>query len=417
VSIAALRAVASRVLGPFAPTPMTTDDRGRSVEVVGGNEYPIVHREQDHAPPETAREDRAPETTPKERAAREHRQRLLNRWLIVLIVVFFLVQGVRGAWRWSGGISGAMGWPRWAGLAALLTGVAVGLWLVRRAEWFGREAWFARLPLLRRVLHGRCGACGHDLAGIAPGKDGCTVCAECGAAWNLAEWFEDFPGAVPPAEGDSYLQADRPSEAAVSGGRCGMCGYELAGFFPGGHGYTVCAKCGAPWNLAEVHEDESQFAATAESTPARRSDQILIIDARGTHRPLCVHAAPAEVDAHVRERTREFMGTAWRALIAAIVGVPVMIVVVSHAVFAPGAVHGAWPWVGVLAFIVGIGLVVHGVLGRQRARRCALRAITDELVSRGVCPVCGAPLAERPARFDGARPCHDCGAAWRFTPA
>lgn len=30
-----------------------------------------------------------------------------------------------------------------------------------------------------------CPACAYDLTGAAPAKDGCTVCPECGAAWQM----------------------------------------------------------------------------------------------------------------------------------------------------------------------------------------------------------------------------------------
>jgi hypothetical protein len=36
-----------------------------------------------------------------------------------------------------------------------------------------------------RVRVGRCGACGYELAGVAAEGDGCRVCAECGAAWRV----------------------------------------------------------------------------------------------------------------------------------------------------------------------------------------------------------------------------------------
>lgn len=35
------------------------------------------------------------------------------------------------------------------------------------------------------VANGRCGCCGYDLAKLPVAEDGCTVCPECGAAWQL----------------------------------------------------------------------------------------------------------------------------------------------------------------------------------------------------------------------------------------
>ncbi len=32
-----------------------------------------------------------------------------------------------------------------------------------------------------------CPACAHDLKGVPPRDDGCTVCPECGAAWRVKE--------------------------------------------------------------------------------------------------------------------------------------------------------------------------------------------------------------------------------------
>lgn len=43
--------------------------------------------------------------------------------------------------------------------------------------------WEAQLPSIPNV----CVACAYDLSGIEPESDGCTVCPECGAAWNLTQ--------------------------------------------------------------------------------------------------------------------------------------------------------------------------------------------------------------------------------------
>jgi len=86
--------------------------------------------------------------------------------------------------------------------------------LVRMATNSGRVSWFeivavvAGIGVLALILYGRlggmrsppadpgtasslllgarrCASCGYSLAGLEPQPDGCTVCAECGAAWRL----------------------------------------------------------------------------------------------------------------------------------------------------------------------------------------------------------------------------------------
>ena len=44
---------------------------------------------------------------------------------------------------------------------------------------------FVRWQCAWIVANGRCGSCGYDLAKLPVAEDGCTVCPECGAAWQL----------------------------------------------------------------------------------------------------------------------------------------------------------------------------------------------------------------------------------------
>lgn len=43
----------------------------------------------------------------------------------------------------------------------------------------------------------RCPSCDYDLEGARPALDGCTVCPECGAAWNMPA--KATPPALPPS--------------------------------------------------------------------------------------------------------------------------------------------------------------------------------------------------------------------------
>jgi len=63
--------------------------------------------------------------------------------------------------------------------AAVIGYATVGLWV-----------WLIGIPVLKRLsdrIHryeNRCLACGYELRGLSAEPDGCSVCPECGAAWN-----------------------------------------------------------------------------------------------------------------------------------------------------------------------------------------------------------------------------------------
>lgn len=54
--------------------------------------------------------------------------------------------------------------------------------LVSTRDWFQRETLVVKSLMLRQR---RCPACNYDLSGVEPEPDLCTVCPECGAAWQL----------------------------------------------------------------------------------------------------------------------------------------------------------------------------------------------------------------------------------------
>ena len=70
--------------------------------------------------------------------------------------------------------------PTWTGsvfalVSVPLTIVSMRLFKVIALRW--QSAWI--------VANGRCGSCGYDLAMLPDEDDGCTVCPECSAAWQL----------------------------------------------------------------------------------------------------------------------------------------------------------------------------------------------------------------------------------------
>ncbi len=63
------------------------------------------------------------------------------------------------------------------------------------------------------VRAGRCAGCAYSLEGLGPEPDGCTVCPECGAAWNRAERLAPPRTVVIPNQTTSHQSAAHQSAA------------------------------------------------------------------------------------------------------------------------------------------------------------------------------------------------------------
>lgn len=82
-------------------------------------------------------------------------------------------------------------WPLWL---MLLAAVPLGLIPPIVTIFVMRRTMGGRLA--RVYAHaGYCGSCGHDLAGILPEQDGCSVCPECGSAWRVGALNHEPVGA------------------------------------------------------------------------------------------------------------------------------------------------------------------------------------------------------------------------------
>lgn len=102
-------------------------------------------------------------------------------WLIALYVIAVGALPVVSSVVDKGSLSAAA----WVVLVVFWVGVPAVLWRIDQRRW-RREV---------RVLPGLapgCLACMYDLAGVPTADDGCTVCPECGAAWDLPGI--DLPG-------------------------------------------------------------------------------------------------------------------------------------------------------------------------------------------------------------------------------
>lgn len=353
------RALASRVLGRLTPARMTTDDRGRTVEVVTGSAegdgFPAVDDEGEPTPFAPRPDEPGDADPPPKRHSAWARVKGGGGCALALAaLIWWLALFVEMLWKLGTWLAGVFGWPAWAGLPLVIVTLAAGIWVIVLLNSFRRDPKASRAPLAWRVPHAHCGACGYNLAGMAPEADGCTVCAECGAAWNIAEWREDFPQPAPARQ-------EAPSDDARR------------------------------WSRTEY----------------------IINDARGGPQMLMARQSFEVARARVIDRATRDRGAVLRSWSGALVGGVMMCSAVLAAVLAPGPAHGAWVMVGLLGFIAGAIPLVRAPWSGKRARRRAAREIADEMVGRGVCPACESALAERPARFDGTRVCPACGAAWQ----
>ncbi len=108
-------------------------------------------------------------------------QRSSNLWpliMLVLIVVGVHVGAGVGAQR-----LGLTGKHEQIGVGFVRSGVTVGGMIAIAWLQWKMGAKHTRAELIYRR---RCASCGYSIDGFKPDEDGCTVCPECGAAWNLA---------------------------------------------------------------------------------------------------------------------------------------------------------------------------------------------------------------------------------------
>lgn len=93
--------------------------------------------------------------------------------LVLLAAVLILDSTPVGSWT---------SWPRTLAHSGVIVTFCF-LYILAIEPLIGRrEANFVRGVMLRRR---RCASCGYSIDGFKPDEDGCTVCPECGAAWNL----------------------------------------------------------------------------------------------------------------------------------------------------------------------------------------------------------------------------------------
>jgi hypothetical protein len=152
------------------------DDRGARIELFGTLD--------EFNPPITRAENRAKmqaANTPEARA---------RRWLFtgvmsviaIACVGYFITQIVRGTLPSAGSFT----------FGAIAFGVSTCVLGMRRT-WHRRQ--WMRHPdglVAPALIRDTCPGCDYTLAGAVPEADGCSLCPECGAAWNLALWKRDF---------------------------------------------------------------------------------------------------------------------------------------------------------------------------------------------------------------------------------
>jgi len=64
-----------------------------------------------------------------------------------------------------------------------LVGAVLPIGLFLLISWWPRIGWRRWVDVV--VGAGHCASCGQSLDGLAAADDGCRVCPECGAAWNV----------------------------------------------------------------------------------------------------------------------------------------------------------------------------------------------------------------------------------------
>ncbi|MBX3406620.1 MAG: hypothetical protein KF869_07635 [Phycisphaeraceae bacterium] len=206
------------------------------------------------------------------------------------------------------------------------------------------------------VLDGCCATCGYALDGVEPASDGCTVCPECGSAWNLS---------IMPANSDSRTK--RSEFASV------FCRDDRALRIP----------LARQWRAGTL--------PGISSAVPRRFRGIIPLQ-----RP----------DRETAKRAARSMGVMLLGLLAwfvlwARVGAP-LLTGLHLSALATSILRVLIPAAPLPLFIA---LLI--ALSRQGTARI--------LAAATYCPSCGNALANVPAAPDGCTVCPECGSAWRIT--
>ncbi len=204
------------------------------------------------------------------------------------------------------------------------------------------------------ILAGRCASCAYDLAGVLR-VDGLTRCPECGAAWRLDAWRDQFPTPCVPT-----LHPSRTTRTFFGGSR-------------------------TRYLVATGRDDPDMLPITA---------------------PLLAPRPAAEVAQRLRANRR---GSNW--LTWAFVALVVMFAIVLLAGLGTYNWRVAVPLLAILVVIVAI--VGAGVLAARRASLAkAHEAILADLLRADRCPCCEAALPTERTSIDAVRLCPSCGHGW-----
>ncbi len=123
-------------------------------------------------------------------------------WLLFVWGLHSVAQAGVIAANWSAASTGGVraGAALLSPILAVLAWAAIALlaWLLTSAftQWRSRRRARPRSRLgdiARPLSASRCPSCGYGLGDCHPGIDGLSRCPECGSAWNLALWAEEWP--------------------------------------------------------------------------------------------------------------------------------------------------------------------------------------------------------------------------------
>ncbi len=210
-------------------------------------------------------------------------------------------------------------------------------------------------------------------------------------------------------------------------GRCGSCGYDLAGLRPDGAGLVRCPECPAAWRADRWANKRPGEAAAPHAPPSRwarwRSGRGILDARERAFQPVSLRTlrrrADGEPDAPARRRraAREVraIGRGWRVaslalLLPALGALAISILTIAGPPAMRGTVPaGVWLFIIVHTTLTAVTLTSGQILANPvRSRAACLRF--------SICPSCARDLHALPLDADGCAVCPECGGAWRPLP-